>query len=666
MTPDADNKSTLERAKDQWSVLWDTFQMKMDTNVETIKLEGEDTLVPPDLLQSRELGVLVSQLPQLTASRQNDGELRITATLGKGGMGVVYLARQTTIGRDVAVKTIREDRRSTSASRELLREAWITGRLEHPNIIPVHSLGLGEEGQPLLVMKRVEGVSWADALEDASCLPEIFRRDDPLEASLDILDDVCKAVHFAHSRQILHRDIKPDNVMLGPFGEVYLVDWGIAVSLADEVDEDAGRLPLAKDAKQPAGTPAFMAPEMAAGDAHLLGPRSDVYLLGALLHMLLVGEPRHQGKDLYAIMFAAFCSVPFDYDDRVPRELAEICNRATHVDPARRFESAEQFRQALLEFRRHHSSRQIVRDLEATVGELEALAGAGGFSIEEVSRAHGIFGTCRFGYEQALQIWSENTLATRGLGRAMRAMLRIELEVGNLAEVDALLEQNLGGALDEKEDRELLERIERLRQQKMYESRQIEALEAANARRDPRVDRRQRGISMVTLAMTLALVNILPLVLSHVGVLALGDWGMFYFKLVDLAISMVVLAVILAKVNLNDFGRKVIYALGFLLTAGVALRFGGLIQGMTTVQTVVFESIFYAFFTMGVGLFSDRRLLMLGPFCLLSAIGTLLIPDYSWFVRFSVNLILLGSIGVLWTLHGGDAVGGDDADASRT
>ena len=639
---------------------WDTYAITQETML------AQDETLYSTTMRSAEAAHTNALERMDDYAQQRD--IHVKNVLGEGGMGVVWLAEQTTIGREVAVKTIRESNTSMTASQELLREAWITGRLEHPNIIPVHSLGIDDQGCPLFVMKRVEGVSWADAIDKPADLPEIFSREDALEANLDILDDVCKAVHFAHSREILHRDIKPDNVMLGPYGEVYLVDWGIAVSLADADEEEAGRLPLAKNATQPAGTPVYMAPEMAAGDAHLLGPWSDVYLLGALLHELIVGQVRHRGKDLYAIMFAAFCSVPFEYDEDVPSELAEICNRATHVDPEQRFESAEAFRQALLEFRRHHSSRQIVRELDATLTALEAYVLREGAVLtpEEVSRAHGLFGTCRFGYEQSLQIWSENTLAIQGLARAWRAMLRIELEAGNLAEVDALLEQSIDLRLEETDarDRELLGKIQVLRQRKMYESRQIEALEAANARRDPRVDRRQRGMAMVALAFALASINILPIIFAHTGVMTLSDWGMFSFKLIDLTVSVLILAVILIKVNLNAFGKKVIYALGFLLTAGVALRFGGLIQGMTTEQTVVFESIFYAFFTMGIGLFSDRRLLKLGPFCLLSGIGTLLVPEYSWFIRFSVNLLLLGAIGVLWTLHGGDAVeGANEASA---
>ena len=638
MHPVPEEEDSTGLARERWQTIWDTLQM--DAEAETLVMDGGETLVPPELRQSRELGVLVDDLPRLTASRQNDGELRVTATLGQGGMGVVYLARQTTIGRDVAVKTIREDRRSTSASRELLREAWITGRLEHPNIIPVHSLGVDEHGCPLFVMKRVEGVSWADAIDKPERLPEIFRRDEPLEANLDILDDVCKAVHFAHSRQILHRDIKPDNVMLGPFGEVYLVDWGIAVAM---VEDENTQLPLAKDAKQPAGTPGYMAPEMAAGDADLLGPRTDVYLLGAILHELLVGQVRHLGKDLYSIMFSAYRSEPFEYGEDIPEELAQLCNRAMHVDPARRFEDAEAFRQALAAFRRHRSSRQIVRDLEETLGRIEALAQQEVLAVEEVTAAHGLFGTCRFGYQQALRVWAENAEARDGVRRASTAMLTIEVASGNLVEVEALL------AEVEVTDAGLLAEIEGLRSRKERESKRLEELEQKEHAMDLSLARRQRGI------MTLILGAIWSFGSFGVGqVLRAGKLEMNYENLVIFSVTVaVVISFVVVfmwrRISVNQINRRLMGFIGVIVVTGLLARLLSWVLGIDPVAGIAMEVLAYAMITLTMGILVERLAIVAGLLYAGAAFGAAAMPAYCWEWFGLGNTIAILILGYRWS-----------------
>ena len=165
--------------------------------------------------------------------------------------GAALSAEQVALRREVAVKVLRPGA-EPPASGHLLREALVAGRLEHPNIVPIYLLGRTPEGAPLFVMRKIAGVPWSEVLGDPSRAPAFFARaaKDALAFHLSIFTRVCEAVHFAHARGVLHRDLKPDNVMLGGYGEVYLVDWGLAVAL-----EDDGVLQPARAATTLAGTP---------------------------------------------------------------------------------------------------------------------------------------------------------------------------------------------------------------------------------------------------------------------------------------------------------------------------------------------------------------------------------------------------------------------------
>ena len=200
--------------------------------------------------------------------------LSLHEVIGSGGSAVVRMATQRSLAREVAVKQPREEKLRWV----LLREARITGRLQHPNILPVYDIVRSEEGDPLILMKRVGGQNWTQVMAGLS-----------LEDNLRILLQVCNAVAFAHSQGVIHRDLKPDNVMIGEFGEVVVLDWGLAVR-TEHLDEPW--IPLASDQSGIAGTPAFMAPEMLGGvevarargiplkdlpSPGVVGPRTDVF-----------------------------------------------------------------------------------------------------------------------------------------------------------------------------------------------------------------------------------------------------------------------------------------------------------------------------------------------------------------------------------------------------
>jgi serine/threonine-protein kinase len=352
---------------------------------------------------------------------ESGADIALRELLGEGGMGKIYLARQSSLGRDVAVKVVRDEAHSAGMSAALLHEARVTGALEHPNVVPVHALGLDATGRPLMVMKRVEGTCWRDLLRDPAHpawerLP--VRHDDPLVTHVEVLIQVCNALQYAHARGVVHRDIKPENVMVGEFGEVYLLDWGIAVALeAARRDADGTRHVV--------GTPSYLAPEMIEGRVARVAETTDVYLLGATLHEVLTGAPRHAGATLHEVLLSAWESAPIAYPSAAPSELAALCNDATSHDPEKRPTSAAAFRLRLVDYLRHRASLALSDSASASMAKVRALDGRDG-----AAAGHDMWRfltECRFGYLQALREWSGNAAARAGLRNVLVRMIELEI-----------------------------------------------------------------------------------------------------------------------------------------------------------------------------------------------------------------------------------------------
>ena len=208
--------------------------------------------------------------------------------LAKGGLGNVYVALDTELGREVALKEIQERFASDPVSRSRFeREAEVTGRLEHPGVVPVHSFGHDDEGRPYYVMRLIRGETLGDAIARYHKHTPAAEKT-PGERSLSLRQllrrfiDVCNVIEYAHQNQVIHRDIKPANIMLGPYGETLVVDWGLAkaVGKEDTIAEDEGTLDPSSRSNEGAtlpgsalGTPAFMSPEQAEGCATRAGQR---------------------------------------------------------------------------------------------------------------------------------------------------------------------------------------------------------------------------------------------------------------------------------------------------------------------------------------------------------------------------------------------------------
>ena len=296
--------------------------------------------------------------------------------LASGGMGTIDIVHDRALNRRSAMKRLHghlvDDGRSIKM---FVREAQITGQLEHPNIVPVHELGINEEQQLFFTMKLVEGRT---LLEIIRSLPPPPTEHGLLLELLDIVIKVCDALSYAHSRGVLHCDIKPANVMVGDFGQVYLMDWGVARLVSGAIADDAepGRAVASIAGAMPAsvahtehgflvGTPTHMSPEQAMARSTELDERADVFAIGALVYHLLARRPPYQAETFWQAIYAAQQGdfppietlVPAG---TVPRALIGIVEKAMSIDVAQRHASVAQLREEIVRFVRGGDSFRAV------------------------------------------------------------------------------------------------------------------------------------------------------------------------------------------------------------------------------------------------------------------------------------------------------------------
>jgi tRNA A-37 threonylcarbamoyl transferase component Bud32 len=257
------------------------------------------------------------------------GDYELLDELASGGMGVVYRARQRSLNRIVALKMILAGRLTTTAALARFQaEAQATAELDHPNIVPIYEVGQ-HNGRPFFSMKLINGGTLADALHRSPrpAVPELVTH----------LVKVCRAIHFAHQRGILHRDLKPGNVLLDAGGEPFVADFGLVKRLgADEIVTATGAL---------LGTPAYMAPEQAEGSSARITTLADVYALGAILYEILTGRPPFRGEtplDTLRQVREVQVDSPSSVNPGADVDLAAVCLKCLEKDPGRRYASAEE------------------------------------------------------------------------------------------------------------------------------------------------------------------------------------------------------------------------------------------------------------------------------------------------------------------------------------
>ena len=331
--------------------------------------------------------------------RPGAGRYEERGPLGKGSMGEVVLCRDTRIGRDVALKRLAARRVGEGGARtRFLREARVQGQLEHPAVVPVYDLDADVTGSDFFTMKCLRGQTLAEIIDALRRGDEDVRARFPLRRLLGALSAACLAVDFAHSRGVIHRDLKPANVMLGEYGEVYVLDWGIAklagpgeaLALPEDVKIDTARTQAGKIL----GTWGYMSPEQARGRVERIDARSDVYALGAVLFEMLALEPLHK-KDMWnAMLMATVQGVSAVASERapgrdVPPELDAVCVKATALDPNDRYQTAREVHEALERFLQGDRDVETRRNLAASHARAadEAMRRAAGGGAHEAAAA---------------------------------------------------------------------------------------------------------------------------------------------------------------------------------------------------------------------------------------------------------------------------------------
>jgi len=550
----------------------------------------EPTLVQEIVPGAPLLPTATADLPRITLDhRAEDGQTPVGAPqsadfevlglLGEGGMGRVLLARQHSLARDVAIKTSKEGDASALAAQAILQESRIMGALEHPGIVPVHALGLGASGNPLLVMKRIEGVSLRVLLDDPSHPGWKSISGDAADralANIEILIRVCRTLAFAHSRGVVHRDIKPDNVMIGAYGETYLCDWGIATHVDDGASSD-GML---------VGTPAYMAPEMLLGGA--IDARTDVYLLGATLHEMLTGRPRHDGASMHEILHSVAISSPSSYDADVPPELARLCNRATSSDPRERPASADAFRKELSDHLHQRGAMVLCEAAFERLRSLEALLAAAGAGAApgDLAAAYRHATEARFGFAQSLRIHPELEAAKRGRERALIASFDLELRQRHVETAAALL--------DELSDPppHLVSRLSDARREADAHRLEAERLRAIARDLDPTVDVRSR--MLVLGAMSVSCLVVAVGIFLNTTESQITPVDLVIYALVTTIFGAVALLSLRRRLGETLFNRRIVAFFAATILALLAHRLVGWHYGETVRQMLTSDTVMLA------------------------------------------------------------------------
>ncbi len=418
----------LDFEKDQF-----TSADERTSTIETIKTQfsGDPKLTIKMETVSETETLSNKQATRFYLSGKNDSsgpeaQFDFIENIGRGGMGEVDAVVQHSLNREVAIKRLHTNSFSSCLAKSLHNEAMLMGKLDHPNITPIYLMGYDSNGLPVVVMKRIRGVALSSMLENKAHPHWNLIKGNRIKWKLRTFIQICNAVEYAHSKEILHLDIKASNIMIGSFGEVFLIDWGIA----EEIKEGS----LHRNTFS--GTPSHAAPEMYLPQ-HALTKRTDIYLLGATLYEILTGKTLHNGSNIIELMDQSLKGSPISASDIHP-ELIEINNKATNKIALQRFDSVTSLRNAI----EAHIERRDALDLLISAENLLRL-----FREEALKRKanerklYQLLFQCRFAFEEALRKSPDLEQAQFGLWKAMEIIAEYEINKGQLNSANRILKE---------------------------------------------------------------------------------------------------------------------------------------------------------------------------------------------------------------------------------
>ena len=306
-------------------------------------------------------------------SPKQKGKYRFTNSVACGGMKMILKMKDVDTGRHVAMANMLDSEPSTDTVRQFIREARINSKLEHPNIVPVHEIGKGDDGLPYFTMKLINGKTLQDVIELLKTDYSRYRKKYKLDYLLNVMVKICDAIAFAHSKGIIHLDLKPDNILLGRHAEVLLLDWGLArpvkAPLNDEDliisdDDDFSDLNDLSDMTLNGitkGTPRYMAPEQAAAKNDARDERTDIYCLGAIMYAMLTWKHPIEGDSIPEILNNTINGVIIrprrrSRERHIPKAIEAIIMKAMALEPENRYKNVKELRRDISLFRQRRAT----------------------------------------------------------------------------------------------------------------------------------------------------------------------------------------------------------------------------------------------------------------------------------------------------------------------
>ena len=480
----------------------------------------------------------------LNLEKENPSLARISQLeiLGEGRIGVIYLGQQQLPQRHVAIKKLRKEKHHLA--NELLKEALVMGRLNHPNIPPIYQIQFDQKHRPEVIMKNIEGRSFQEILRNEE------QHHSNRKNALDILFQVCHVVEFAHSEGVLHCDLKTENIIVGEFNQVYVMNWGLSINL-DSSSEKPKKL---------AGSPAYMAPEMLMGDPNILTPATDVFLLGAILHEILTGEYRNQGSTIREVLITAHKTKPYQYSENIPEILTNLCNWACSKDPSERPQSALIFRQHLEDIIVNWEAINLLQKGNIWLEDYKER-----WQLEQKKEhfddlaLYQVALQAKFAFEQALELWSNLKQAKKNLIETIELIIQQSLKAKEFQRA-LLLYEDCSIYFSRKNNIEKLF-AEVLRAWEIEKHREA-SLSKTKKQLDPSLSHKPRlGLSMV-------LGSIIFIGISIVGLwrylnVTINMKDNFYFTLFTMLPLWIGLAIFYKRLQINAFSQQVFRTLLF-------------------------------------------------------------------------------------------------------